>query len=263
MAIRNTSFRLISMTSPSFGSNFVRPLIARHNNRFVLAGVELEGGPHRPIPANLSVIEYDDLAPQLKTDETGLLFSISATGRLLVKTTKLVAAMHGDTVVFAVPNCVYLATSDMKPKSAFNGDFEAVTLSLDETGRIYLVTLQHSGRALMILSPEGNRVGEYSFQPEMGELIAPPIVGYDHRVFLVSSSRAIALDSAGKQIWQAGTDRATGAAVTADGHLLNLSRLGGKCIRWAGPPQHHSLISGRIAYITVSRHRKAGVIGKL
>lgn len=209
------------MTSPSFGDNFVRPLIARRNNRFVLAGVEMEGSPHRPAPPNLSVIEYYDLAPELKTDDTGLLFSITAAGKFLVKSTKLVAAMHGDSIVFAVPGCVYVSTSDMKPKGAFTGDFEPVTVSLDEAGRIYLVTVQHGRRALIILSSEGVMLGEYAFKPEMQELIAPPIVGYDHRVYLVSASEAVALNPAGTPIWEStNLGRATGAAVTTNGRLI-------------------------------------------
>jgi hypothetical protein len=209
------------MTSPSFGDNFVRPLIARRNDRFVLVGVEMETGPHRPTPPNLSVLEYYDLARELKTDETGLLFSLTATGKLLVKTTRLVAAIHGDTVAFAAPNCVFLSTSDMKPKSAYTGDFEPVALSLDETGRIHLVVNRSGRRALLILSPDGAQAGEYSLRPDMGELTAPPILGYDHRVFLVSAYRAVALDPAGKELWEAVfTGRAAGACVTADGHLL-------------------------------------------
>jgi hypothetical protein len=220
-ALHLNDAKKLFMTSPSFGDNFVRPLIARRDNRFVLAGVEMEGTPHRPNPANLSVIEYDDLAPELKTDETGLLFSLIATGKLLVKTNKLSAAMHGDSVVFAVPNCVYVSTSDMRPKSAFYGDFDPVTLSLDEAGRIYLVVARHGQRSLIILSPDGAEIGEYSFKPDMEELIAPPIVAYDHHVFLVSASRAVALDPAGKQVWETAISaRASGAAVTADGHLL-------------------------------------------
>lgn len=220
-ALRFGDAKKLFMTSPSYGSNFVRPLIARRNNRFVLAGVELEGGPHRPVPANLSVIEYDDLGPQLQTDETGLLFSLTATGKLLVKTNKLVVAMHGDTVVFAVSNCVFISTSDMKPKAAFTGDFEPVSISLDETGRMYLAVTLNSKRALLILSPEGAELGRYYFRPEMEELIAPPIVGYDHRVFLVSASRVVAIDPAGKPIWEGGTrSRASGASVTANDQLL-------------------------------------------
>jgi hypothetical protein len=220
-ALHLSDAKKLFVTSPSFGDNFVRPLISRRNDRFLLFGVEMEGAPHRPTPPNLSVLEYLDLGRELRTDETGLLFSLTASGRLLIKSTKVVAAIHADTVVFAAPNCVFVATSEMNPKSAYSGDFEPVSLSLDEGGRIHLVVNRGARRALLILSPNGTMAGEYSLRGDMGELLAPPILGYDHRVFLVSASRAVALDPAGKQLWEAGfTGRATGASISADGHLL-------------------------------------------
>ncbi len=220
-ALHMSDAKKLFMTSPSFGDNYVRPFITRRNNRFVMAGVEMAGAPHRPTPPNASVIEFDDLGPELQTDETGLLFSLTATGKLLVRTTKLAVAMHGDTVVFAVPNRVYISSSDMKPRAAFDGDFEPFNLSLDEAGRIYLVAMEHGRRELSILNADGGLVGSYSLKPELEQLIAPPIVGYDHRVFLVSASSAVALDASGKQLWEANIGgRAAGATVTADGHLL-------------------------------------------
>jgi hypothetical protein len=221
VALRMENATKLFMTSPSFGDNFVRPLLVRRNNRFVLAGVDTGGGAHRPVPPNLSVIEFDDLGPELKTDETGLLFSLIGTGKLLVGTNKLAVAMHGDTVVFAVPGRVYLSSSDMKPSAAFDGDFEPVALSLDETGRMYLVALRGGRHELSILSSTGALIGAHPLKPGMEQLIAPPIVGYDHRVFIVSPSTILALDASGNLLWEAGTGAlAAGAAVTPDGQLI-------------------------------------------
>ena len=220
-ALHLADAKKLFMTSPSFGDNFVRPLIARRNNRIVMAGVEMEGAPHRPSPPNQSVIEYDDLGPELKTDETGLLFSLTATGKLLVETTKLATAMHGDTVAFAVPNRIYLSSSDMKAKAAFDGDFEPVTMSLDDAGRIYLVVAKGGRHELDIVSSEGGLIGNYALPAGLDPLLAPPIVGYDHHVYLVSASTALCLDSAGKQVWERPLRaRAAGATVSTNGHLL-------------------------------------------
>ena len=221
MALHLADAGKLFMIFPSFGENFVRPLLVRQNNRFVLAATELEGAPHRPAPPNLSVIEYDELGPELKTGRTGLLFSLTARGKLLIRTNKFAAAMHDDTVAFAVPGRIYLASSDMKVKGAFDGDFEPFSLSMDESGRMYFVALRGGRYELWILSPDGALIGSHPLKPGMERLVAPPIVAYDHRVFVVSSSTILALDPACKLLWEAGASSPiAGAAVTADGRLL-------------------------------------------
>jgi len=221
MALHLADAGKLFMTFPSFGENFVRPLLVRRNNRFVLSAIELEGAPHRPAPPNLSVIEYDELGPELKTDRSGLLFSLTATGKLLIRTNKFTAAMHDDTVAFAVPGRIYLSSSDMKVKEAFEGDFEPVSVSLDESGRMYFVALRGGRYELWILSPDGGLIGSHPLKPGMEHPVAPPIVAYDHRVFMVSSSAILAVDPSCKLLWEAGASSPiAGAAVTLDGHLI-------------------------------------------
>jgi len=212
----------VFMTALSLGGQFIRPFIARSNNRFVIVGVEMGGpAPARPDRSRQSLVEHIDVGAKLETDSTGLLFSIDATGRLLVKSDKVAAAVHNDTIAFAVPNAVLLTSTDMKPKAALTGDFNPVTLSLDESGRIYLLADKGAGRVLMILTPEGVLCGEYALKTPREDLIAPPIIGPDHRVYLVSSAHVTALDSSAKTLWDATiSSQIAGAAVTADGRLL-------------------------------------------
>jgi hypothetical protein len=220
-AFRTGNASRLFITSPSFGETFARTLLTRKGNRFVVAGVEQQGFPHRPTEANLSVVEYFDLADKMEIDSSGLLFSLTASGKFLVHTTKLKAAMYGDTVALAVPGRVLISSSDMKMKRALEGDFEPLMLSADEAGRLYMIVTSGGTRQLWILTAEGALAGTLALKTEWDTFIAPPAVGYDHRVYLVTKAWAICADAAGKLLWEKPVGgSAAGAAVTTDGHLV-------------------------------------------
>lgn len=73
-AFKTANASRLFITSPSFGETFARTLLVRRGNRIVVAGVEQQGFPHRPTPADLSVIEFLDLADKMEIDSSGLLF---------------------------------------------------------------------------------------------------------------------------------------------------------------------------------------------
>jgi hypothetical protein len=75
-------------------------------------------------------------------------------------------------------------------------------------------------RALWIVGRTGARVARPPL-PAGLDVLAPPIVGYDHMVYLLGAQRIVAVSPAGAVLWDRALDGvAAGAVVTADRKLL-------------------------------------------
>ncbi len=208
------------LADPTYGDVFVRPYLARRGDRLVVVGVETEGFPHRPKPPNRSLAEYIQFDHPPQVHPYGLLLP-TGQGQLEFRTAKLEAAMAGDTLVLAIPSRVYLADISLHVRRALDGDFQALLMSLDEAGRIYLVALVGEEKVLWVVTPEGKRLVSLTLKPEHQTVIAPPIVGYDHRIYLLTRSLVVALDAEGKLLWERAAGGAVaGAGVAADHRLL-------------------------------------------
>ena len=93
-------------------------------------------------------------------------------------------------------------------------------LSMDESGRVYLLCTVDHRQQLWIVAPSG----EYSSVPMPGG-VSPfhraPIVGYDHRVHVLSLNGIVTVDAAGQLDWHFdASGRVAGATVSADGQLI-------------------------------------------
>ncbi|MEK7404891.1 MAG: PQQ-binding-like beta-propeller repeat protein [Acidobacteriota bacterium] len=209
-------------TSPAYGDIFRRPFLGRAGNRLLLVGVERQIPAMPPRPPTRSLVEFIEFSEPPKVHANGLLFSVTRRGRLDLGTAKLIAAMRGETFLLAVPGRIYLADISLNVQRAFDAEFEPLLMSLDESGRIYLVvSIGEEQKALWVLSPEGKRLGAFALKPEHQALVAPPIVGYDHRIYLLTRALVVALDAEGKLLWERPAGgAAAGAGVTVDDRLL-------------------------------------------
>ncbi len=207
--------------SVALGSAFARPFLARRGQRFLEVGIEQVTRPNPPQPPSLSFIEQLDLPAVPKLGTTGAVENLAALTALHIATTKLVVALHGDQLVFAVPGALYLSSTDLHPRVAFDGKFEPQRLSVDELGRIHLVAAVGAGRELWLVTPEGQRLAATPIPKELAALVAPPIVGCDHRVYLVGTGGVAAFDAAGKALWKRALPGVVaGAAVALDDVLV-------------------------------------------
>jgi hypothetical protein len=217
-AYRFADGRQVFTTSLAYGDTFWRQYLARSGNHLLIASIEIEAFPHRPTPPNRSVIEVKELTEPLRVDPSGALLSVRDVGHLRAESSKIAVAMHGGTVAFAVPNRVYIADLNLKVSTALEDSFEPVMMSLDEGGRIYLLARRGEAISLWIVTPQGHRLGAYDLPGDFGTPTVPPIVGYDHRVYLMGAGRALAVNPDGKPAWD---EPVSGpASATADNQLL-------------------------------------------
>ncbi|HYS08600.1 MAG TPA: hypothetical protein VEP66_07635 [Myxococcales bacterium] len=196
------------------------PFIARRGNRFIDAAVDLPQ-PYRPEPPSRSILQHADLDAKIELDPVKVVSNLTALATLQMKTGTLSVALRGDDVVFAVPGSVFLSSSDLKPRAALQADFIPRSLSLDELGRIHLVVAIGDRLELWVLTPEGSRTVTRPIGREYGTPIAPPAIGYDHAIHLITADAIVAFSADGDPLWERRPQgRIAGAGISPDGHVL-------------------------------------------
>jgi hypothetical protein len=221
------------------GRSFHRPFLARRGERFLEVGIESDA-PGRVEPPDRSVIEHIDLAAAVAVNDTRMATNITSTASLRLRTTRLCTAMNGADLIFAVPGRIYSTPSDLNPKSALEGDFVPRLMSIDEVGRIHLVVTAKGATELWVIEPDGKRTASIPLLPELLPLIAPPILGADHRICLATSTQLSAFDAAGAPLWQRRPPgRIAGAASALDDLLLVAA--GSQLIAYDGTGEPHQL----------------------
>jgi len=196
------------------------PFLARRGNRFIDAAVDLPQ-PYRNEPPNRSVLQHADLDAKNELDPVKVVSNLTALATLQMKTGTLSVAMRGDELAFAVPGSIFLSSSDLQPRAALHGDFVPRSLSVDELGRMHLVVAVGDRLELWVVAPEGSRTVTWPINPEYGVPIAPPAIGYDHGIHLITADAIVALSADGDLLWERRpSGRIAGAGVSTDGKVL-------------------------------------------
>ncbi|MFN0105506.1 MAG: hypothetical protein ACKV2U_25890 [Bryobacteraceae bacterium] len=209
------------MYFPALGDQFSRVNIGVRGSRVMIAGIERDLDPHGGNPATQSSLEIMDAGDSPKTDVAGMIEGHRRIGQLYVPGTKLAVAVHGERIVAAAPGAVYITNWDLEAVQAIEAAFEPVSMSLDETGRIYLVAAKEEKTSLWVMNAAGERSYIWDFPPGAAPPRTPPIIAYDHTVFLAGGRVIYAIGTDGKLNWSRTTTGAiAGAVVTANNYLL-------------------------------------------
>ena len=220
-----------------FGSDFQRTLIARRGRRLWVTSQERQVQSRGGRKPSLSVVELRDLGDPLLVNQ-GMLESAKEVTNLMRRDLLTLTALREDRLVAAIQGHIYFFDPDLRVRSILEGDFVPVALSLDEASRVYLVADTRQGRALWVLTPEGQRTSAFTAPAGFQIGSAPPLVGYNHRVYLIGDRRVIAVGPDGKLLWERTAEApVAGAVTTADNQLLVAA--GGAITAWnaAGEPR--------------------------
>ncbi len=210
----------------AMGETHARPFIARRGSALIAAGVELPRGAHATELPKGSFLQRLELGDPIEADASGMLTSTKTDLVLHVDRQPLLAAMHGDTVVLALPgHLIHVrVTNGLEVVSVFTDEaINPVSLSIDEALRAYVVvdTGPTTPRALWVVNAQGRVVSSTPLPTDLLTAIQPTLVGRDHRMFVVAKERIVALDPTGKVIFQrVPSGRLGGAVVTGDGQLV-------------------------------------------
>jgi hypothetical protein len=204
-----------------FGGGYSRTLAWRHGRELGLHGFQLPQMTHGSVPPpDTTLLEVVDLGdPVVKDDVLFVTSSRKLAGMTSHALPLLLAVGDGD-VVMAVPGHVYRADTRLKVIDDLAEDFEPVAMSLDERGLVHLVVRSGGKHALWVLDP---KAGERSVSaPLPGEPLGiPPLLGWDHRVFVLVQGGVVALEADGRAAWTVSTAVApVGATIARNGVLV-------------------------------------------
>lgn len=211
--------RRVFDVQPMLGAFMQYPLVARFGRYVLAGGPEVRRSPDGGRQPDRSILERIDLGEPLETDDDGLVLSSTRVAALLFPTATLAVAGDASVVVAAAPDRLFFLTPELQVTASYADFLQPLALSLDESGRAYVVGRTPKGLALWIVSPDGRRVvTPLTAGAEPGEA---PLVARDHRVFLVTRDRLAAFDSSGTAVWEhRATGTIGGASLSADDTLL-------------------------------------------
>ena len=210
-------FQTTIATAPSL----VYPLIARVGNRLIIVGTQVPEFSHPPEPAVESVIQFKEFGSAFSVDDTGMLASQTRGGLLRINSADLYSAASGSAISLAAPEALVSTTTDLQVQSACGAKFHTKLMSTDEAGNRYLLVDPGGRPALWGITADCKRFFNIALEPRYGSLVAPPIVDYDHRVYLVSQSWVVAISPEGRIYWERELPApAAGAGVTSDHWLM-------------------------------------------
>lgn len=201
------------------GNRFRRPYIVRQDQRMVMVGIERRLNPHA-LPPKEAHAEVIALGDPLRVNQEGMLTSRATVALRSQQSTRLLAALQGDTLTLATDNHVFRADLDLTIRIILTDEFVPLVLSLDGDGHMYLVVRGEDRDALWGVTPDGNRFLDVDLDARVEEIGIPPIIGYDSLLYLVVGDRVLAFQTDGRRVWE---DRMSepvgGAVVTAGGQL--------------------------------------------
>lgn len=204
-----------------YSESFAWPLIAADAARLVAMANQLPMMSHQLRRPDTSVVQLIELGSPLVVDEFKLLQSLTRFEALQIRDPELRFAAAGDLIAAVGNNLILFLSTGLDLKAAYSADFQPVLISLDESGWLYLIVQTADGRALWIVTPEGKRVLRVPLPGDTGNLVQPPVVGYDHRIYLLTKEAVTGYSPTGERLWRTPVPGGiAGGGVTLDGMLL-------------------------------------------
>lgn len=196
--------------------------LARRDHFLLTAASERQLDPHGHHKASTSRVEIIDMGDPVQVNDQGLLASIRTVGSLSIDTITLYTALHDQSVVLAIPDYIVRTDWQFAEPTAVMASFTPLAMSVDETGAAYVVVrVGDAGPALWKLAPSGERLFAAELPAEMAEIMTPPVISHDHKVYLVCGRRLAAVSKEGTLVWEhKAEDEIGGAVITGDDQLL-------------------------------------------
>jgi hypothetical protein len=208
---------LVFRNALPYNEDYAWPVMFRSGSRMLAFANIKPGFSHEAEEKGSSLIQLIELGSPLQTDPGKLVQNLTRFETLRIAVENSRAAAEKDTIVMAGPDVIASFGSDLSVQRIATGAFTPVQLSLDESGWIHLFVEEQGRKSLWILQPDLTRVTTWGAPQDFGDLLQPPILGYDRRVYLLTRGSLTAIDASAKLLW---TRSVPGAAV-AGGVTIN------------------------------------------
>ena len=191
----------VFVTGSYAGNQFSRLYLARRGRRLLVVSIEYRGDPHGAHLPNFSAVQVQDLGEPPQPDENQMLVEAKTLAEFTRETGNLVTAVNNETIVIAAPNRILITDFGLYKQKEFKAEFVPLAMSLDEAGRIYPHrSIKRSHRLLVGLAGR-SALPLSCCRADLQIGPAPPIVGYNHRAYIIGSNRVLGIDPNGKLAW--------------------------------------------------------------
>jgi len=207
--------------SISGGEEWQRAFYARRGHEFAIVSFRRLLQPHAvATPSGVSV-DVEDLGNPIDVQQE-IVASAKQKSRLYFEAPRAFAALQGDALVAAIRNEIVVTAFGETVRRRLLDKFDAGPMSLDESGRIYVLVNQGVPRpSLWVLTQEGERVAAFDPPIDFSLTGTPPVVGYDHQIYLASRHEIIMLSAQGAVLWRRPSQGSiVGMAITPAGSLI-------------------------------------------
>jgi hypothetical protein len=204
----------------SGGIEWQRQFFARRGQEFAAVSYQRAIQPHSAADPNAVTIEAQELGSPMTVQDDAVT-SAQRTGDFFFASPRAFAAGLGPGIVVAIRNEILVTEFGRKIRGRYSDTFAPGPISLDETARVYALVNRGEHQSLWSLTPRGERVFALDFGPENPLKPGPPVIGYDHRIFLTTGDSVLCVSPEGKLLWrQPAGGAVAGMAVTTDDELI-------------------------------------------
>jgi hypothetical protein len=220
IAYHGADGRLQHRCSARLKEQFSRLMIRRTPDAYFVASLS-DGWPPFGM-GDFYAFEKITVGDVNRVDEARVLLDSKRAGMLIQKKRDLtIPVVHERITVLATRDRLYLVDEDLKVRRALTGEFEPLSMSADEEGRLYLVVQLPKYKALWIVTPEGSRLMSFTWPADFAIGKMPPVVGYDHQAYVAVKDHLVAVHQSGRMLWEHPLGgKFAGATVTGDDNLL-------------------------------------------
>ncbi|PYS40748.1 MAG: hypothetical protein DMG14_09570 [Acidobacteria bacterium] len=126
----------------------------------------------------------------------------------------------GTVAVLATTDRFYFMDDRLNVIRAITGEFQPLSLSLDDTGRLYVLVRSSGEGRFWIVTREGARLLDLAVPLGQDTFPPPPIIDRSGRAYLLLPGEVLALDATGEIAWREKVEGTLFATLTADGTLV-------------------------------------------
>lgn len=219
---------------PYLGNAYDRTILYSSGNKIISVGKEIPVMTHNsPIKTpELTLFELVDLGNTNETDEEGILNSAVQIENLICKSSRASYANVDSTIILAVPDHIYFIDGNLQIVKELVSKFIPLEISVDENMRIYLIAeVQQEDKSIQteiwIIESDGKLISKTRIESITNNYLTPPVVDFDHNVYVRYENRITALNETGTVLWEqyvqkpfAGICASSAMLLCAEGNLL-------------------------------------------
>lgn len=196
-------------------------LMIRYKNKSYYVASKSYGPP--PLGnGNMWSFEKVEFINDTNVDVFQVLKEVHDAGRIIQKNNELCTpASYFDTTILVIRNKFFIIDENMQIQKALISEFNPIYFSISKEGDIYAAIINEANLFLWRLDQLGGLYFSINLSAKLNDIIMPPIIGFDKKIYCLSKDRILTFNSEGDILWnQHAGGPITGAIVTADDQLL-------------------------------------------